>query len=298
VLQHYDKANASPITKSHILTLMAGEQQTWNFYKTNGNMYGTPELRQLYAEISEVEEEHVTQYESLIDPNETLLEKWVMHEFNEVANYYTCYQTEIDPRIKPIWEQFLSYELEHLRIAGEMLKQHENKDPQEICGVDLPTPATFETNREYVRNVLEETVKMRLVAGGDWKQIDELPSDWSSYEYQQAMNGDNAASEAVVAMRIGSAGAELVRTGDDGFSSSAGKYRTETLDAGEAPNTVAANGQNAPSMEEEKMRLGELADQVENVTLGGNGRSGRKSGNGARAGQGTASASRSTRKKA
>jgi hypothetical protein len=137
----------------NVLTLLAGEQQTMNFYKTIGNSYGSPEARHLYAEISEVEEEHVTQYESLMDPHETWFERWVLHEFMEVANYYTCYSTEVDPRIKAVWELFLSYELEHLRIAGEMLKQQQGIDPEELCGTTLPTPATFESNREYVTKV-------------------------------------------------------------------------------------------------------------------------------------------------
>ncbi|HEX5369642.1 MAG TPA: hypothetical protein VFY10_09550 [Dehalococcoidia bacterium] len=292
VLKPYDKQNASPITKSHILTLMLGEQQTWNFYKNSGPMYGTPEVRQLYAEISEVEEEHVTQYESLIDPTETWLEKWVMHEFNEVADYYTCYMTEVDPRIKQIWEQFCSYEIEHLRIAGEMLKRKENKDPRELCGVDLPTPATFETNRDYVADVLEKTVKMRLVPGGDWKNIDELPSNWSSYEYQKRMNGDKDPSESVVAMRIVAAGAELVRTPDEGFTRRAGQFRTDTLDSEKAPNTVPANGQTNGSTEAESMRLGELAAEVEDFHIDG------KSHNGSRSGQRTESQRRSKKAKA
>src|SRR5688572_27797409 len=134
VLNHYQKAEADPRTKAHILTLLAGEQQTMNYYKTVGNHYGSPEARQLYAEISEVEEEHVTQYESLMDPTETWFERLVLHEFTEVANYWTCYSTEVDPRIKLIWEEFLSYELEHLRLAGELLKAQQGIDPEEIVG--------------------------------------------------------------------------------------------------------------------------------------------------------------------
>ena len=52
-----------------------------------------------------------------------------MHEFTEVANYYTCYMTEVDPRIKEIWEMFLSYEIEHLRIAGEALQARRRHGP-------------------------------------------------------------------------------------------------------------------------------------------------------------------------
>jgi len=52
LLSHYEKTRAHPRSKVNVLTLMAGEQQTMNFYKTVGNTYGSPEARQLYAEIS------------------------------------------------------------------------------------------------------------------------------------------------------------------------------------------------------------------------------------------------------
>jgi hypothetical protein len=275
ILKNYDKTTASPITKAHALTLMAGEQQTWNYYKNVGNTYGSPEVRQLYAEISAVEEEHVTQYESLIDPTETMLEKWVMHEFNECANYYTCYMTEVDPRIKTIWEQFLSFEIEQLRIAGEYLKRIENRDPQELCGVELPTPATFETNREYVTQVLKDTATLRLIPGGEWASMTELPSDWPSYKYQISENQDGAPSESVVAMRIGAAGAELVRTGDKAMAQEAGRVREMTHDGNDAPNTVEGYDRLPTPIEEEVARLGPLAMEIDDYRLPTNGSNGK-----------------------
>jgi hypothetical protein len=284
ILKNYDKTTASPITKAHALTLMAGEQQTWNYYKNVGNTYGSPEVRQLYAEISAVEEEHVTQYESLIDPTETMLEKWVMHEFNECANYYTCYMTEVDPRIKTIWEQFLSFEIEQLRIAGEYLKRIENRDPQELCGVELPTPATFETNREYVTQVLKDTATLRLIPGGEWASMTELPSDWPSYKYQISENQDGAPSESVVAMRIGAAGAELVRTGDKAMAQEAGRVREMTHDGNDAPNTVEGYDRLPTPIEEEVARLGPLAMEIDDYRLPTNGSNGKSTNgrNGAR----------------
>jgi hypothetical protein len=43
-----------------------------NFYMTTGNMYMEPIARQLYQEIGLIEEEHVTHYESLMDPGADL----------------------------------------------------------------------------------------------------------------------------------------------------------------------------------------------------------------------------------
>jgi hypothetical protein len=225
----------------NILTLVGGDPHTMNLYKTVGNMYGSPEARQLYAEISIVEEEHVTQYESLADPTETWLERWVLHEYTECANYYACLETEVDPRIKGLWELFLSYELEHLRMAGEALRRLQGKDPEELMGTEgLPTPATFEENREYVTKVIEEQSDLRLVRGGKWATLDELPADWPSYSYQAAVHADGAASETVVRLRMDAAGAELVRAADRELEEGAGEHRTTTLDENPAPNTAPA----------------------------------------------------------
>ena len=240
LLNHYEKTRARPRSKVNVLTLMAGEQQTLNFYKTVGNAYGSPEARQLYAEISAVEEEHVTQYESLMDPTETWLERWTLHEFTECANYYTCMETEVDPRIRKIWEIFLSCELEHLRIAGDALQRRQGKDPQEVCGRELPTPATFESNREYVTRVIQEQSDLRLVAGGKWARVAELPDDWPSLVYQRAVNADGSPSESVVRLRMEAAGVDLVRAADPAREEAAGEHRVTSLDPEPAANTAPA----------------------------------------------------------
>src|SRR5688500_16878479 len=94
----YDRAQAAPITKLNALTIMAGEHQTHDYYMTIGPMFADPVARQLYAEIASIEEQHVTQYESIIDPRETWLEKWLLHEANEVYNYWSCVEFERNPR--------------------------------------------------------------------------------------------------------------------------------------------------------------------------------------------------------
>jgi rubrerythrin len=213
--EHYSKNKAHPISKANILTVLAAEQQTMMYYREHGFQYGGQDVRELYAEIAEVEEEHVTQYESLMDPTETWMEKWLMHEFVECANYYACYSMETDARIKQIWELFLNYEFEHLRLAGEAIKKYEDKDPEEICGSVLPTPGTFEENKEYVAKVLFETVDQRLMPNGEFAAVEDLPGDWASYIYQATVNAEGSPSEQAVRYRMMSAGKELLRAGDD-----------------------------------------------------------------------------------
>src|ERR671928_2146043 len=130
--QPYERTTAAFLTKLHALTIMAGEHQTHDYYMTIGPMFADPIARQLYAEIASIEEQHTTQYESLLDPNESPLEKWLMHEAMEVYNYLGCMQYETNPRIKEIWERFVDYELGHLHMVMELFKTIENRDPAEI----------------------------------------------------------------------------------------------------------------------------------------------------------------------
>ena len=115
--RHINKKTADILTKMHILTIVAGEQQTMNYYMTVGNRTENMLARGLYAEIASVEEEHVSHYESLDDPTCTWLEMLLMHEYNECYMYYSCWSSETDDRIKKVWERHLNDEIEHLRIA-------------------------------------------------------------------------------------------------------------------------------------------------------------------------------------
>ena len=55
--------------------------------------------RQLYAEIASVEEQHVTQYESIIDAGESWLEKLLLMQATEVYNDDSCVESEKNPRV-------------------------------------------------------------------------------------------------------------------------------------------------------------------------------------------------------
>ena len=198
IRKHYDKLTAHPQTKVNILTLLSGEQQTHNYYAEHGFMYGDHVLRETYAEIKDVEEEHVTMYESLIDPNETMWEKFLIHEFTEVCNYYTCMEDEPDERIKKTWELFLDIELGHLQAATELFKKYEKRDPEEVIGTEIVIPCRFKSQKEYVQKVLEKEVDKRLEAGGEYTTIKKLPEDWASYKVQEKQNEISSPSENAI----------------------------------------------------------------------------------------------------
>ena len=195
--KHYETNRALPLSKLHVLTLLSGEQQTYVYYKEHGPEYGNELARQLYAEIGEVEEEHVTYYESLLDPNETRLERQVMHELMEVYNYLHCYAQETDPRIKRIWDEFLHMELTHLQLWGQMLRRYEGREPEALFGKTLTVEFKFQENKEYVRRVIERQRDLRQLDHG-WTAMDQLPADWPSHRYRDLVNADGIPSEAIV----------------------------------------------------------------------------------------------------
>lgn len=208
--KHYDKNTATPQTKVNILTLVSGEQQTHNFYAEHGFMYGNDDLSRTYAEICDVEEEHVTMYESLIDPNETIFEKLLLHEFTEVSTYYNCYKDETNERIKQIWEEFMMFEIEHLKTAAELFKKYEKRDPQEVIGDKVVEPCHFESQKEYVAKVLENEIDKRLDGDVGYTTIDKLPENWASYSAQEAVGKDGAPTEKTIELIKTSIGTDLV----------------------------------------------------------------------------------------
>ena len=206
--EHYDRTNAAFISKMHALTIMSGEYQTRDYYMNIGPTFSDPIARQLYAEIASIEEQHVTQYGSLIDPNETWLEKWMLYEANEVYNYYSCVQAETNPRIKAIWERFLDYELGHLNLVMNLFKKHERRDPAEILPETLPDPIAFQSNREFVRQTLNQEVDLRRF-GTQFVAKDQ--ENRASLDYRNHMNSEGSPTNTVATGYQWQPGTELNR---------------------------------------------------------------------------------------
>jgi len=194
VREPYDKTKAAPISKLHALTIMAAEQQTMNFYMNVGPTYMEPIARQLYQEIGLIEEEHVTHYESLVDPGESWWEMLLNHEYNECYLYHSFMETESDPKVKAIWELHLNMELEHLRLAAELFKKHDGRDPAQVVAPALPAPVTFEPNKALLRELLATQIDYTTLGTGYVQEAHER------FEKMQdaLMGGEKAPSERII----------------------------------------------------------------------------------------------------
>jgi len=182
------KSDIQTVLNTMIIT--AAEQQTMNYYM-NVTAFAPSELaRKLYQEIAMVEEEHVTQYESLIDPTATWLEMLLWHEYCECYLYWSCYMTETDARIKQLWEMHLDAEIAHLHKAAELLKKYEKKDWESVIpGGDFPAPIALHENVEYVRRVLKNTVQFTSDREG-YKNLKDMPQNADFIRFQEMINGN------------------------------------------------------------------------------------------------------------
>jgi len=206
----YDAKKAAFLTKLHALTLVAGESQTHDYYMNIGPLFSDSLARQLYAEIASIEEQHVTQYESMLDPSESWIEQWVLHEANECYNYYSCVEQETNHHIKAIWERFLDYELGHFHIACDALQKYEKRDPAQIVTTDFAGPLAFRSQRAFVRKVLINETELRTSGSQFVPRDQESPA---SIAYRNMINADGSPSEAVASGYIWTPGTELNRKG-------------------------------------------------------------------------------------
>ena len=193
VSPHMDADKADLYSKLVASTITAAEQQTMNYYMNIAQWYKNALGRKLYAEIAMIEEAHVTQYESLKDPNMTWLEQWVMHEYCECWLYYSAMKDERDEYIKKIWTEHFKMEVSHLKAAAKLLKKYENKTFESVCGDgEFPKLLKLGSNKEYIRKVLADTVMYtsdNTQVIRDFKEIKKIPDSHRFFDYQKYMSG-------------------------------------------------------------------------------------------------------------
>jgi hypothetical protein len=204
----YDRTTVAPITKLNVLSILAVEHQVHDHHMTVGPQFADPMARQVYAEVASIEEQHVTQYESIADAQETWLEKWVLHEATEVYNYYACYLQETNSLVKDIWERFLAYELGHLHFAIEHFRRFDKRDLGAVLPASLPEPSEHKSHRELIREVLRNEVQLRA-ASTQIVPLEQEPQRSSTYRDQ--LNSDGSPSQTVAAGYRWTPGTELSR---------------------------------------------------------------------------------------
>ena len=200
---HMNGETAELYTKLVASTITAAEQQTMNYYMNIAQWYKNDLGRKLYAEIAMIEEAHVTQYESLKDPNMTWLEQWVMHEYCECWLYYSAMEDESDEQIKKIWAEHFKMEVCHLKLAEKLLEKYEHTPYQKCVGEgEFPRLLKLGGNKEYIRRVLANTVTL-TAEDMDYADIKNISEGHRFFEYQNAIGDpESNASHLVIQKAI------------------------------------------------------------------------------------------------
>lgn len=213
----YARGTAHPLSKLHVLFSSALAQHKHEHLVAVAPMSADPVRRQLYAEVASVEEQHITQFESLADGSETWLERWLLHEACEVFCAWSCLEYEKTPRFRAIWERLLEQELGHLAEARRIFEDHERRDAAEILPARFSEPISFESHRPFLRQLRETELELRAHAS-EFVPARMLSPESPSMECARALNAGGSPSNIAAAGWRFSPGTELVREDHTAYS--------------------------------------------------------------------------------
>ena len=208
LLVPYDCTTVRTPSRLHVLCMLACASQMRELFAHAGSAQADPVVRQLLAEIASIEEQHATHFESLIDPRETWLEQWLLHEAAEAWCYHACVQQEDESRIKALWEQMLDYEIGQFHFVAGLLRTQQGQDPQRLVPRDLPEPMPFGSQREFVRKVLREELELSVASQ---RYVPRSQESQATRDYRAHVDAEGSPSEAVAAGYTWSPGTELAR---------------------------------------------------------------------------------------
>jgi len=205
----YDRLSTQIASKINLLTLIGIKTQLRDQLMSLGPQCADPVARQLFAEIGLVEEQHLTQYGSLIDSGETWLEKWLLHEATEVFLYRSWVAQESSPRIKDIWTRFGSYESGQLVAVGKLIATNERRDPDTILSLEMPPTLDWSLQRRHIDGVVDAELGLRASGTRIVPTEEDSPS---SLRYRAYLGKDGSPSLDVIGQQfVWSPGGELSR---------------------------------------------------------------------------------------
>jgi hypothetical protein len=196
----YDRDRAPLVSRLHVLLMTAAAGRALDYFVHAGPSFADPLARQLFAEIASVKEQHVSQYESLSDPDESVLERWLLHEASEAFGYWSCMLGESDVRVRALWERLLDHELGHVHYVADLYERIERRDAALVLSEKLRAPIRFEGHRDMLRALVRQDDAARA-------------EPERSQAYRRAVNVDGTPSEAVAAGWTWKPGTELAANG-------------------------------------------------------------------------------------
>src|SRR5690606_36586423 len=111
------------------------------------------------------------------DPSASWLENLVLHQWHECWMYWSLMLDETDQRVRQIYELHCNMEIEHLRVACDLMRTIEKRDPEAFLPARaFAEPLKFETNKDYMRHVLATQTNL-TAKDSDFVPVATLPDD-------------------------------------------------------------------------------------------------------------------------
>ncbi|MEU8139640.1 hypothetical protein [Streptodolium elevatio] len=79
----------------------------------------------------------------------------------------------------------LNMELEHLRLACDLMREHDGREPEDVLAPELPAPVTFEPNKQYLRDLIADELDLTTLGTGYVREAHERFASM-----QEALNGE------------------------------------------------------------------------------------------------------------
>ena len=204
----YDRRQAAPLTKLHALTIMAAEHQTHDYYMNIGPLFADPLARQLYAEIASIEEQHVTQYESMHRPERELAREVAAARGRRRSTTTTAACSRRRTRgSRRSGSASSTTSSATCTWRCELFKQHERRDPAEILPADAARadPVRLSSASSCARR----SPARPTCATNGTEIVPETGERKASKAYREVINADGSPSETVAAGYCWAPGSEL-----------------------------------------------------------------------------------------
>jgi hypothetical protein len=113
----------------------------------------------------------------------------VVHESAACYLYYSFLGQETDRRLRQLWELHLQMELAHLRAAGDLMRRHTGRDPQEVVGRGLPEPVALASSALFLWDRADEAGTHPADTRGakpdtEWDVVDRMTEQHDRIEHQ------------------------------------------------------------------------------------------------------------------
>src|SRR5690606_16022197 len=137
-----------------------------------------------------------------------IFENFVLHQWHECWMYWSLMEDETDNRVQALYELHLNMEIEHLRVACELMRNVEKRDPLEVLpAAGFERSLVFQPNKAYVRQILASQIDLTS-KGSNFVPVSTLPADDRYFAYQRRVNGDWVPTEEVIRLNADKNGEE------------------------------------------------------------------------------------------